>query len=83
MFALTPGHFASANFPSTLDNLRQPFFYWIEMIEVFYGTDRMMRAIDLVEVDYQNVEDPGRWINLDPPEVQFEFFNKVFEGSNQ
>lgn len=81
MFVLTADHFASVNHPNTLDNLRQPFFFWIELIETFYGTDRMMRAIDYIDQQYK-VEDPGHWINLDTPEVQFEFFQKVLEVSS-
>ncbi len=82
MFVLTADHFASVNHPDTLDNLRHPFFFWIELIETFYGTERMMRAIDYIDQQYQ-VEDPGHWIHLDTPEKQLELFVKAFEVSNQ
>jgi hypothetical protein len=82
MFILTADHFASDSHPNTLDNLRQPFFFWIDLLETFYGTDRMMRAIDYIDQQYQ-VEDPGHWINLDTPENQFELFVKAFEVSKQ
>ena len=37
MFPLSPDHFATSSHPAASDNLRRPFFGWLDLIEAVHG----------------------------------------------
>ena len=39
MFPLAPDHFATESHPAASDNLRRPFFGWLDLIEAVHGED--------------------------------------------
>jgi|688.fasta_scaffold1302370_1 hypothetical protein len=79
---VTADHFANHSHDCEMDNLRQPFFFWVDMIQTFFGEERHDRAINAL-VDYFDgkEEDYGHVLWLDTPEHQLGVFQMIMEKS--
>lgn len=58
MFPLSPDHFATSSHPAASDNLRRPFFGWLDLIEAVHGESIATALINNLASLFGN--DPGQ-----------------------